>query len=625
MRRAALVLLAVAMALPLAGLAAAQLFLSEDALRARLEAAVEKATGRALTVAGPVRLAWSLTPTIEASDLSLANPPGFSRPALAHVDRVAARIGLLALLSRRVEVTGLTIAGPDIRLERDAQGRPNWTLSRAAPAEPAAAPPAGEGRKMVVAITEIAVTGATLAYRGAQLVELAAPRLSYDPESGRLAGDLAFRGVALRVSGTAGQGALDLHLEGAGLDLALSGAASGYAVSAAAADLSALSPLANAPLPALRDVRFAAKAIPAAGSLALDGLTLTSAQGDLAGHLVLTGAPRPALRGALRATRLDLDALVPAPAPPAPSPVPTAASPGPSAPGPLIPDVAIPFAALLSADADLQLDAATLVWRGRTATGVALHATLLDGRLLLEPARITFGDKPLSARIEAVAGNQTLALKVEGPGLPAGPVAALFGGPAASGAIDLSADLHATGATWRAMAGSLQGRAGLAMADGEIDNAWLLDKLQAAFRAANLPVTAGGDSKIRCAAFRADADAGKVQVQALTLDTSKLQLEGAGGVDLGAETIDLHLRPTLRLGATLSVPVHVGGTLRAPKVALDPGALAPGRIGLSIGGAAPPDTCGPALALARGGPPPPPESVANRPLKPADFLRGLLR
>ena len=66
-------LLACVLLLPVA---AVQWFLDGDAVRQRLEEAVRRATGRALTIAGPVRLAWSLAPPIEARDVSLANPPG---------------------------------------------------------------------------------------------------------------------------------------------------------------------------------------------------------------------------------------------------------------------------------------------------------------------------------------------------------------------------------------------------------------------------------------------------------------------------------------------------------------------------------------------------------------------
>ena len=104
MKRALLIAVALVLAIPLGLLTAAHWYLNGDTVRARLAEAVQRATGRELTMAGPVRLAWALSPTIEARDVSLSNPPGFSRPNMAHIDRVQAQVALLPLLSRRVEV-----------------------------------------------------------------------------------------------------------------------------------------------------------------------------------------------------------------------------------------------------------------------------------------------------------------------------------------------------------------------------------------------------------------------------------------------------------------------------------------------------------------------------------------
>src|ERR1700693_3500189 len=45
-------------------------------------AAVDHATGRQLTFGGPITVKLSLTPTIEADNISLSNPPGLADPDL---------------------------------------------------------------------------------------------------------------------------------------------------------------------------------------------------------------------------------------------------------------------------------------------------------------------------------------------------------------------------------------------------------------------------------------------------------------------------------------------------------------------------------------------------------------
>ena len=64
----------------------------------RIVEAVRRATGRDLILAGPIRLGWSLAPTLEAQDVSFANMPTGSRPAMATAARVEAQVKLWPLL-----------------------------------------------------------------------------------------------------------------------------------------------------------------------------------------------------------------------------------------------------------------------------------------------------------------------------------------------------------------------------------------------------------------------------------------------------------------------------------------------------------------------------------------------
>ena len=294
----------------------------------------------------------------------------------------------------------------------------------------------------------------------------------------------------------------------------------------------------------------------------------------------------------------------------------------------MIPDTKLPLEALRRFDADLHLAVGEAVWRGISYRAVEAALNVADGKLRLDPLTMQGPGGPMRAQLTAAAAPPGVAATVQAPGLAAGPVLALLGAPEFSpGTIDLDIQLGGSGDTPRALAATLDGHLGAAMVDGEVDNRWLAALLAGPLRAANLPAEQGGRSHVRCAAIRADAKAGLVTLAALTLDTSRLKLDGAGTLNLADETMDLHLRPQLRLGALLAVPVHVSGALLAPKVALDPGVLGPGRVGLTIGGPASADTCGPALALARGGHPGPAPSEAEpvKPVRPADLLRSLLR
>ena len=89
-------------------------------------AAVKSSTGRDLALNGPIRLKPSLWPTLEMRDVALSNPPGFSRPQMATLDRLDLQLALLPLLHSRVEIDRLVLGKPDILLETNAQGQPNF-------------------------------------------------------------------------------------------------------------------------------------------------------------------------------------------------------------------------------------------------------------------------------------------------------------------------------------------------------------------------------------------------------------------------------------------------------------------------------------------------------------------
>ena len=126
----------VASATLLAGLA--DTLLQPDRYRSQIAAVVERETGRALSLRGPLHVDWSLWPTLRASDVRLANLPGGSRPDMARAERIEAQISLPALLRRRIEVTRLTLIGPNILFEQ-VGGVPNWVFHAEAARTPGGA------------------------------------------------------------------------------------------------------------------------------------------------------------------------------------------------------------------------------------------------------------------------------------------------------------------------------------------------------------------------------------------------------------------------------------------------------------------------------------------------------
>jgi len=134
--------LTILLVLPISVVGAALVLLDLNDYKPALIAAVQDATGRTLSLNGPLRFSRSLWPTIEASDVALANLPGGTRPDMARAERIEGQLSLPALLWRRIEVIKLTLVGPNILFEQ-VDGKPNWVFSRPAQASgaPAAAAP----------------------------------------------------------------------------------------------------------------------------------------------------------------------------------------------------------------------------------------------------------------------------------------------------------------------------------------------------------------------------------------------------------------------------------------------------------------------------------------------------
>jgi uncharacterized protein involved in outer membrane biogenesis len=274
--------------LVVAAVGAAALLIDPSAFKPRIEAAVERATGRTLALRGPIRLAWRLPPGIVATDLALANPPGFSRPEMARIGTLAARVALLPLLSGRVEIESIELTAPDVLLERDTAGHANWQfVPKSEGAAPAATPAATAGSAQAprFVVGSVRIRDGRFAWRDAasgRSATLGVPRLDLQPagpDSVTIAGDLLADGRTLALSGEVGSFArlldpaattpwpVQLVLQGEAARLAVRGTiarplqGAGYAlqVDLAATDLAPFAPFLPAPPPKLHDAALSAR------------------------------------------------------------------------------------------------------------------------------------------------------------------------------------------------------------------------------------------------------------------------------------------------------------------------------------------------------------------------------
>ena len=588
---------------------------------------------RAETVLGEVRivdgrLAFLTGPDQAAAVLELpqlALDPGGAITGQARLNGVALALG------GRFQAAGvseLTAVGGGIAASVQGAGT-EWRVTLLAPDLAAATALAGRNLPPLRDVQIVVVAGAAglqsarLEAGASDLVALAPGlamgRLVADLSAGptRLEAALSYGGVPFTLRGVAGSwpavnagpAPLEVTLQGEGATASLRGSAGlvgafDVAVSARVADLAVLGARAGAALPPLRDVALDLRAASLRGGEAgrgvmLRGIRGSAQQGDVSGDLAVTLSPRMAVRGTLVGQRLDLDAIVsPAPvAPPAPPNAPAGPPPAaPPIPPRILPDIKLPFAPLVRQDADLTLQVGQLTWRGQRYSGVEARVALNAGKLRVDPLHALAPGGVVQGTVMADAAMlpPSLAITLQAPGLTL---------PApGSGAVELDMALSGTGDGTRALAASATGRVGVALVEGEVPNELLLALIGPALRGAGLPMLeAEGRSRVRCLALRADLKAGLATVSALALDTTRLRLEGDGTVDLGAEQLDMRLRPSVPLGGFgATVPIRATGAWVAPRVQVERGAITPGRLGLTLGRPAP-DPCGPALAVARDG------------------------
>jgi AsmA protein len=477
----------------------------------------------------------------------------------------------------------------------------------------------------------------------------------------------SYAGQPLRVAAAAMQP--DVLAEGAPLRLTLTAQAAGATVSAhgtvpsslggngldlevdsQAPDLSTLSPLVGRTLPPAHDVSLTAQLGDAGVKLhgvAVRNLSVASSLGDLAGQFTVNWSPRPAFDGTLASRSLNLDAILAgspgslittvwspasAPAQPAladPQTVPPAGLLIPMLPG------ALPLAYLREHDANLSITAGQVTLGGQHYQDMEAHLELVDGKLAINPFRAQAPEGPIigGASIDASSDQPPVAVSLRSPSISARALAGALGYPdQAGGTLQVDAQLSGIGQTADAIEATLNGHLGLALVNGQIDNALIQALIGAALDTAGVPSLGSGNSQVRCFAMRVDFAGGIGRVVALAADTSRLSLDGDGTVDLSGRSLDLHLRPQVKLGPTeLSAPVSLQGPFGTVRAALDP-VMSGGRVGLEIGGAAPSSGCIDKLAVARnglGGPvpqalPPAPDSGFRLKIKkPKDLLQGL--
>lgn len=131
---------------------------------------VTEATGRPFAIGDDLQLSLFPWAGLAFSDLRLGNPPGFKEGEFLTVAGFEARLKLIPLLSRDIEVKRFVVKDPRITLIREKDGRTNWTMApKPSAPEPAAggapgSPAPGRMELKSLSVGEFAVTGGAVTW-----------------------------------------------------------------------------------------------------------------------------------------------------------------------------------------------------------------------------------------------------------------------------------------------------------------------------------------------------------------------------------------------------------------------------------------------------------------------------
>lgn len=598
-------LVAFAALVPLALVGVVVLITTTDVRQHVLLAATQlkAATGRELRIGGRVELSLFPRLAIVAEDVSFANAPWGSRPAMAKAKRVEGSIALLPLLRREIEIVRLVLIEPDVLLETDAKGVGNWVL------KPPAAAPDGDSA-IDWELTSVVVERGTLTWRsgasrettrlGVTRLRLARPVFS-DVNEVEL--DAAFRGQAFTARGRLGtirrlvarEPAWPVHLA-----LTTDGARGtldgtidwrdrvpvlDLAVKAEAQDLAGIAKLAGLSLDLPTPVVLSAKLAAKDGEQRADPLELTLGRSMVTGRAALrTGGARPHVSARLAAKEIDLSHSG------------RAAARQPAKRDRLFSEAPLPLDALRRLDGDLEVAVERLVLPGGLPLeAVRTRAVLKGGRLDAQPVAATLGGGRVAGRILLDAAHPTaplLAVNVDGKGISAEKVAAALGHPGtvSGGNTDVSLRLTGPGESLARFVGWGNGEllavVGPAKASGAALDAGggaltsILDTANPSRR--NDPHT-----EVKCAVVRLPVrDGVAVSQRTIAYETTKVNVVVSGEINLRTEALDLAVRPRVKEGisvGSLAQLVRVTGTLAEPAVGIDGAGSA--RAALSVGGA----------------------------------------
>lgn len=586
-----------------------------DAYRGRIEAAATKALGRQVTLGEDLSFKIFPAPAFSVNDLVIANAPGFDGAHLARVDRADIGVKLGPLLSKRVEISRFVLTRPDLILTKAADGSVNWNLAASQATDAATGPGDANG----AAVNDVSLGDVQFIDGRAVYTDVAAKKtytldsidataqLDSLSEPLEVKGEMNFQGAPSRVDLVLTSLAdilakkdsnvkLDAAIGGSkiGADLTLAGGdtlAYTGPVSIDAPDLPALAKLFDVRLeeaPGFDNLSVSGQATGAPTSISLSGAKIVfdkiAADGDI--KLDWAGV-RPRATGALSTGALDLRPYMPPPAT--------------SDQGfPAWSTAKMDFTSLRNIDADFDVSAESVFLNELEAGASRMNLKIANARMTASIPQLGFygGGGSGSLIVDATKDIPSIIGKFSMASVEAQPFTMdLMKLDKLLGIGGFNLEFNAAGNSQAAIMNSLDGKGGFDLNNGAIKGVNIAKlasavakiyeggitnptALTSAVAEARRPDETTDFSKFLSSFTITD---GQVAAPTIQLEGPYLTMNGVGGVNLPAQTLDIRLLPTAstaidnKSGRMVSIPVRIGGTFSKPTIAIDVESLARGK------------------------------------------------
>lgn len=588
----------------------------------QIVAAAENATGRQLTIGGDLGLTIFPTPAIKVKDVTFANAPWGSRPAMATVGEFQVEVDLLPLIRQQIKIDRLVLADVDLLLEKNRQGQANWEFApktQPAPAQTQSSDKTDSSGGSLPVISDVLLKNVKVAFRDAQAgtaTDLHLKELSVEEASGGLLATqliAVVNGNDVEVNGTLGSVAeltaptnpwpLKLNVAGPGVRAQIEGTiaeplqAKGIALTIGSEipDLARVASAFGASAPALPIKLQAQVKDNGPQRYALSSLAANIGPNDLTGggEINLAGS-RPSVRFDLASKSFDVNALLPQSQPSPAGKSGRPAGPGGStAPsdGRLFSDDPLPLDGLKTVDAVLAYKAESFKAPMLEAQNFAANVTLKDGVLNVKPQAEGISNGRLSGDVTLDGTAKRLNAKLDAAGIVLSEYLQKNGitDVVRRGApTDMTVNLTSQGGSIRQIMAGLNGTVVLKVGEGELKEEYIRSFMPDLARAVGVLDRATAKTKLHCVVSGLDIRNGVATPKALLTETGSLTLAGDGSINLGTEQLDLRLAVSSRDTALAGAlpPVRVRGTLANPSFSPDPQALAKGALGAAAGAAA---------------------------------------